>query len=179
MLRFPTSLALAALVCVGATVPAHGASALSPAEIAALLSSPTRRVRAADPTIERYLAEGLRRSSTFCDLVLALNQSDVIVYIQSAPQLPTTLSGRLLLMPGPSHQRYLRIQIRSGASGNEMISTIGHELRHAVEIADAPDVSDERALIRLYERIGERGNGPHKYDTLAAQTTGKRVRMEL
>ena len=42
---------------------------------------------------------------------IALNQTDVIVYIETGRGLPSTISGRLLLAAGPDGQRYLRIQV--------------------------------------------------------------------
>jgi len=154
------------------------ASALSPAQIQLLLTSPERRVRAADSRVAALLAEGLRRSATFGDLVVALHRTNVIVYIQTAPHLPRSLDGRLMLTSGPIRQRYLRIQIRPDGSTPDLVALIGHELRHAIEIGEAPEVADERTLIALYERIGY-PEGQHGYDTVAARDTGRRVRMEL
>ena len=67
------------------------------------------------------------------------------------------------------------LEVRKG----EMIALIGHELRHAVEVAEAGDVHDQDSLTLLYQRIGERGRGEHLFDTVAAQTTGRQVRKEL
>jgi hypothetical protein len=61
----------------------------------------------------------------------------------------------------------------------ELIALIGHELRHALEVAQVPDVRDESALVRLYERIGQRSVKGHEYDTNAAQDAGRAVRKEL
>src|SRR5262245_22940295 len=113
LLRVLSILGLASAACLAAVTPARAASALTPADIRLLLTSPERRVRATDAIVERLLAEGLRRSSTLADLVVALNRSSVIVYIQSARQLHATLDGRLMLSPGARGLRYLRIQIRS------------------------------------------------------------------
>ena len=93
--------------------------------------------------------------------------------------MPKTLEGRLMLLPLANHQRYLRIQINRTGTPTELISLMGHELRHAIEVADATDVRDERALERLYQRIGMPSAALHTYDTDAAQTTGRRVRKEL
>ena len=45
-------------------------------------------------------------------------------------------------------------------------------------MAQAVEVSDTAGLARLYQRIGTR-SGPHIYDTVAAQETGRNVRREL
>jgi len=145
----------------------------------ALLTSPTRHVRTTNGYVQRLLREGLDRSPTFRAIVTRLESSDVIVYIETVESLPPALAGRLVLLPIASTQRYLRIQITTGASPNELISLIGHELRHALEVAEAPEVRDDSGMIELYRRIGERGRAEHLFDTLAAQAVGKRVRHEL
>jgi len=144
-----------------------------------MLNDAYRRVRAADTHIKRLLEEGVKRSVTFGDLVAAVNASDVIVYIQRVDRLGPTIAGQLMIVPVPNAQRYLRIQVLDHLSPDETISLIGHELRHALEVAAAPDVRDQRGLIELYERIGERGGMVHTFDTRAAQNTGRRVRREL
>lgn len=178
MLRILPVVVVVAAISVAVAPDLGAASALSPAQIHAFLTSPERRVRAVDSRIAKLLAEGLRRSSTFGDLVVALHQTNVIVYIQTAPQLPRSLDGRLMLASGPNRQRYLRIQIRPDGTPKEVIALIGHELRHAVEIGNAPEVNDEQTLIDLYQRIGY-PEGQHGYDTFAARDTGRKVKLEL
>lgn len=145
----------------------------------ALLDSPYRHVRTTDGYLQAMLRIGLQRSPTFASLMAQLNDTDVIVYLEPVQALPTTLSGRLLLLPHDTPQRYLRIQVLATLGRMEIISLIGHELRHALEVAQAPDVRDERALVRLYERIGQRSVKGHQYDTTAAQDAGRAVRKEL
>jgi hypothetical protein len=145
----------------------------------AMLNDAFRRVRAADSHVKRLLEEGLKRSVTFGDLMAAVNASDVIVYIQRVERLGPTVAGQLMIVPVPNAQRYLRIQVLNHLSPEETIALIGHELRHALEVAAAPDVRDQQGLIDLYERIGERGGMVHSFDTRAAQNTGRRVKKEL
>ena len=144
------------------------------------LSAPDRRVRSTDHYVRELLHKGVARSKTFSALVTALNTTDVIVYIERVPRLPTSLAGRLLLLPVAGSQRYVRIQVRGDLSPIELISLIGHELRHALEIAENPMVRDESGMLTLYQRIGQPSTGAlHTYDTEAAQTAGRRVRMEM
>jgi hypothetical protein len=144
------------------------------------LSSPERRVRSLDRRITELLAIGLHRSPTFAQLVRTLNTTDVIVYLERSRDLPNTLAGRLVLLPLANGQRYLRIQVRADLPAMDMIALIGHELRHAVEIAEQPTVRDAPAMLTLYQRIGRRSAGEtHTFDTDAAQVAGRRVRLEL
>lgn len=168
---------LIALAC--AAVPASAAEPLNDAEVRALMSSERRHVRPADKRVSSAIAEGLRRSHTFASLVFALDRSDVIVYIETAAGMPTSLAGRMLIVAGPNSQRYLRIQVSATLRGNELIALVGHELQHALEVAESPDVRDEKTLIALYQAIGHAGQGLHRYDTMAAQNAGRQVRTEL
>jgi hypothetical protein len=144
----------------------------------AVLESPVRHVRATEPYVDKLLRSGFERSATFARLLADLDQTDVIVHIELVPQLPGALEGRMLMMPRAHDYRYVRIQVALCGSPDETIAIIGHELRHATEVATASDVNTLPDLRRLYERIGIRG-GPELYDTRAAQETGRQVRKEL
>jgi hypothetical protein len=161
-------------------VPALLTVLAAPPDTGALLSSPDRRVRSMDRRINELLEIGLRRSPTFAQLVTTLNTSDVIVYVERSHDLPKALAGRMVMLPITGRHRYLRIQIRTDLTAAETISLIGHELRHALEIADAPTVRDATGMLSLYQKIGHPSAGTlHTYDTDAAQAAGRQVRMEL
>ena len=145
----------------------------------AMLASPERRVRSTDARITRLIAEGVQRSRTFASIVEALGRTDVIVYIQPSRDLPTTISGRLLLLPAVGQFRYLRVQVRANLTARELIALIGHELQHALEVAEDRSVRDTPALVSLYQRIGRPLRGSHSFDTAAAEATGRQVREEL
>jgi hypothetical protein len=170
-----------ALVVVWAreAAPASEFAPMTAEEVHAVMNAADRHVRAADRSMADVLAAGMRRSGTFAHLVLALNKSDVIVYIESGRVLPSSIVGRLLLAAGPEGTRYLRIQVSGHPGSNDMIALVGHELRHALEVAESPEVHDQAGLIALYERIGHPSTGIHQYDTLAAQNTGRQVKAEL
>lgn len=180
--RRAVAVAAAAAIVLSFARDAAPASVIAPltaAQVHAVMSAPTRHVRAVGPHMTKVIAEGMRRSGTFAQLVLALNRSDVIVYIETGRGLPATVAGRLLLAAGTGGQRYLRIQVAGHATSNDLIALVGHELRHALEVAESPDVRDERTLIALYERIGHPVSGRHQYDTAAAQDAGRKVKREL
>ena len=155
-----------------------GAPLAEPMTESALLDAPTRHVRTTDPAIKSLLKRGLRQSATFASLVARLQQSDLIVYVEGIDRLPNAIEGRLLILPVPRGVRYVQIQIRLRGALDDSIALLGHELQHAVEVAQASDVRDEKGLARLYQRIGVSG-GAHVYDTAAAQQTGRIVRREL
>ena len=150
----------------------------APLPESAALDAPTRHVRTTNKSMTRLLARGYRRSPTLAAIVTKLQHSDVFVYIEEVPRLPGALEGRLMMLPRAHEHRYVRIQIALRGSPEDTIALLGHELRHALEVAEAPSVSDQAGLERLYARIGVSG-GAHQYDTVAAQETGRAVRKEL
>jgi hypothetical protein len=152
------------------------ASPLLPESVA--LDSPTRHVRTVDRSIAKLLSRGYRHSQTFARLITRLQDSDVFVYIEEVPRLPDGLEGRMMMLPRAHEHRYVRIQITMRGAPEDTIAIMGHELQHAIEIAESPEVGDQQAMTELYERIGKRG-GDHEYDTIDAQEMGRVVRKEL
>ena len=150
----------------------------APLTASAVLESPLRHVRTEARTIRSLLRTGFELSPTFAALLGRLEHSDVIVSIEERPRLPDALEGRLLLQ-APAHGfRYLRIQITLRGSPNESVAILGHELRHAVEVAEASTVVDDQGLAALYRRIGV-AHGRSVFDTREAQEIGRRVLREL
>ena len=145
----------------------------------ALLANESRRVRSPHARVTKLLADGVRRSKTFADLVTRVHDTDVIVYVEQTYGLPTDMAGRLLLQTVAGGQRYLRVQVRATLNGDQTIAVIAHELQHALEVADDRAVTDDAGLTTLYRRIGHASYGSRGFDTDAAQTTGRQVRDEL
>lgn len=172
------ALALSVLLALAPDGISKKPQPLSPAEARELLTSPLRRVRALDPVLEAILASGVERSATVGALLAALQDSDVIVQIVSSSAMPLSTPARLRLVPKTGEFRFLRIDVRLEGSEDDLIMILGHELQHALEIASAPEVRDDRALIRLYERIGHR-DGEYQFDSEAAHATSRQIRREL
>jgi hypothetical protein len=150
-----------------------------PLSAEAMLTSAERRIRSGNARITKLLSDGVRRSPTFADLVTTLHQTNVIVYVEPLNNLPPGIAGRILLQTVAGAQRYLRVQVRATLPGDQLISVIAHELRHALEVAGDPAVVDDAGLTVLYRRIGHVTYGAHGFDTDAARETGRRVWHEL
>ena len=136
-------------------------------------------VRGLSPKMKQLIEQGRRRSATFKNLVEILNQSDIIVYLEDTSAVPTGLDGRLMFLTSAGGVRYLHAQVTNSLHLDELIAVAAHELQHAVEVATHPEVRDTVTLALLYERIGVKTSGKDRYDTAAAQSTGRRVRAEL
>jgi hypothetical protein len=139
-----------------------------------------RHIRTNDPRLMRLVHEGFRASATFRRLVERLQQSDVVVYLDTGGL--GSSDGRLMFLSAVAGLRYVHIRVVRLASTAGQIALIGHELQHAVEIAEAPDVVDSSSLARAYQRIGyvnPRAIGGLAFDSDAAVEVGHRVLREL
>jgi hypothetical protein len=142
-------------------------------------AQPLGHVRTIDSRPSALIAEGARRSPMFRKLVTRLNRSTVIVYIEYR-LLPEGLSGRLTVIGGGQVWRYLRIEIECRQSTDNQIAALGHELQHAVEIADAGAAADEASIRALYGTIGFAiDNSQRRFESAAAKHAGSRIRQEL
>jgi hypothetical protein len=176
------SLALSGAVISTPATPSAPERAIVPATTItaqALIAADSRRVRAATPRMRGLVADGIRRSRTFADLVIQIHATDLIVYVEPTFNLPPDLAGRIMLSAVAGSRRYLRVQVRATLQGDQMIAVVAHEFRHALEVAADPSVVDEASLAALYRRIGDAHHGTSGYDTAAARTTGHVVRDEL
>lgn len=124
---------------------------------------------------------GLERSATFRDLFQRLGRTDVIVHVRlDSGHLEGTGYNQFVTTAGA--YRFVRIGLVVREINNDAVALLGHELQHAVELAEAPTVTDTEAYARLYERIGYRGCQSRHircFDTHEANRVGRVVREEL
>jgi len=124
------------------------------------------RLRAADGTAAALLQAGVARSATVRAIVETIQQSDLIVYVETRP---IRLPGQLQLLTATPGCRHIRISVRKPGLDTEQIAWLGHELWHAVELAAAPEVRDQAGLLRFYQRIGMTGTSGATAETAKAQ----------
>jgi hypothetical protein len=148
---------------VGADGPAH-----------ARLRIPDRRLL---PVVEA----GRQQSASFRALIERLEATDVVVYVQCGALRPR-LDGELTFISAVGGLRYVLVRIAWDLTLPRKIAILGHELQHALEVADNPDIVSARTLARAYERLGfttQRGFGRVRFDTVAAIDTGVTIWREL
>jgi hypothetical protein len=171
-----TTLAAHALILLLVMVP-NAFGAITPADGARY------HIRTTDRTLNALVQDGVRTSPTFRALVERLIASDVVVYLDCDRQLGAHADGRLTFAANAGGYRYVVVRVRRMPSRTHLLALIGHELRHAVEIADTPAIVDGPSLAREYERMGyisrwASTNGI-AFDTAAAVHTGEKVLREL
>ena len=137
-------------------------------------------IRAADSGINMLVERGLAQSPTFRRLYEQLGQSDLIVHLERGPQ-PWLGAGFNQFVAEVGDRRFVRITLNVAQLDAEAVALLGHELQHAVELADAPDVDDIDGYERLYRRIGYQSCSRETrcFDTLAAVSAGRAILKEL
>ena len=142
---------------------------------------PHKHIRTTDRRLLRLLRDGVRGADTFRRLVDRLRASDDVVYLECGGGNRSS-DGRLTFVSAVGGVRYVHVRVARLASAAVQIALIGHELRHAVEIADAPGVVDASSLAREYERIGyvsPRVAAGVSFDSDAAIEAGYQVLRDL
>jgi hypothetical protein len=80
-----------------------------------------------------------------------------------------------LVAAGPN--RFLRITLDDRGTDAEAMASLGHELRHALEVLGEPAVTSAAAMYHFYHRMAMRRGGG--FETAAAILAGDSVREEL
>ena len=140
-------------------------------------------VRAMAPSVRELLVRGVARSPSLRVLIDRLERSDVIVYLYDDRSPGATFDGRLTFMSAAGGYRYVQVRVVLRRDERRNISTLAHELHHAVEIAERPSIVDQQTFARAYAQIGHALPPPpgarQGFDTIAAVSTGDRVSREL
>ncbi len=141
-------------------------------------NAPIPRLRPESAEAARLIDQGLQRSPTFRRLVSRLQDSNVIVYVRLRPDMSESLGGSLRFLTSSASDRFLLVSLNRRNSPAMLVAFLGHELQHAAEVADSPDVVNQDELRQLYRRIGVRVR-QDAFDSRAAQLAGQAVRLEL
>jgi len=142
-------------------------------------------VRGTTREIQALIANLAEQSPTFRAMLDRLEHSTVIIYVRAAPLPSAILEGRLGFLTSNRAQpgaRLLVIELACRRPLNAQAVTLAHELRHAVEVADAPWVVSPGTLAQYYTQIGMRvpaTGGGSAFETLAAREAASRVQREL
>ena len=145
------------------------------ATIAADATSP--HVRSSNATIRAAMDMGQLRSVTFRSLVNKIEETDGIVYVERGHcghGVPACLT--LSVISGGGY-RLLRILVGNVDDVMSLVATLGHELRHALELLAEPAVRTMGAAYNFYMREGPTTSGV--FETEAAIHAGLQVEREL
>ena len=168
--------ATAAMVAVGAMLMAP--FTVSGADIPAATHTSGPHVRSNSVVILTLIQQATERSATFRGLIETIDASDAIVYVREGQcdhgvracfHTVTTAAGHWML--------FVRVDTSKDVDWN-LMGSIGHELRHTIEVLNEPLVKNNADMFFLYQRIGHQGTGS-SIETVAAVNAGNAVRAEV
>jgi hypothetical protein len=151
-----------------------------------LASDAFRQVRPVDARVAHLLRKGLRRSRTIGLLLDELARTNVVVYIRTTTRQPDDLAGSTAFIgSGSDGRRWLMVTLYGdagwttleGAEDRQLI-TLGHELRHVLEVAKDPRITTVDAFFDFYRENGDLWQEA-RVDTHEARAAGSRVAREL
>jgi hypothetical protein len=135
-----------------------------------------------EQAMQRLIDQAARRSPAIQEWIDRLQELDVTVYVRARTLPQLELEGRVALLSTVGGHRYLVIELACGRSELAQMATLGHELFHALEIAETPSVVNAETLADLYLRIGSKttdSGGLRTFETEAATAAGLLARQQL
>jgi hypothetical protein len=107
---------------------------------------PLPRVRSSHPYIRAMIAEAQVRSPTFRRLVNAIAATDGIVYVEEGECRHHLRSCLPPVVTATADVRMLRVLVDARQGDWQVMSDIGHELQHALEVLREPRVRTSDGL---------------------------------
>ncbi len=135
------------------------------------------RVRSTNPYLAAIIREATARSVTFRQLVGDIERSDGIVYVEPGECRHGVRACLSLSVTSAAGFRLLRVLVDPRAPVLELMATIGHELRHALEVLANPTLTTTQAIYHFYERIAPTVRAA--FETDAAVRAGFAVGAEV
>jgi hypothetical protein len=136
-------------------------------------------IRPRSPLATAAIEYGLKRSPTLAAEFEALQQSDMVAYIDVGPVIYSGVSGYVTFISKTTQCRYVRIALTARLNLSQTAALIGHELQHVLEIAAHAEVVDAESLREMYEWFGRHGLHQHSYESAEAIEAGQQVAAEL
>jgi hypothetical protein len=146
---------------------------------ARLRLGPDSRVRGLDPAARAVIEAAVACSPTVARLVADFEASDLIVLVETCPLARKVSLGDLRIVAASAGVRYVRIRLRIPNAAPDLMTVLGHELRHAVEVASAAEIRDAASQRAFFLRVGYERPGGGRFETEGAVETGRLVATEI
>ena len=128
---------------------------------------------------DAVVREAVCVSPTLRALADRLYGSDVTVHVSVRRFADRRLAGGLRFLAATPTDRVLLIEIAFGLDRYARIAMLGHELQHAVEVAETDQIRDNEGFRRFYALHGAAGAIEGGYETDAARQAEIAIRKEL
>jgi hypothetical protein len=134
-------------------------------------------VRSSNPALLALMQQASERSATFRQLVETIQASDSYVYVDEGDCKHGVRACFVsVTTAGPRRLMWVKVDIRK--ADWDLMGSIGHELRHTIEVISVPSIRSNQGKYYFYERIGQRVTGGTR-ETRAAFDAGDAVRSEV
>jgi hypothetical protein len=138
---------------------------------------PGRHVRSSNSDLIALIDQAAERSATFRSLVDVINRSDSIVFVEEGDCGHGVRACFVSVTAADSH-RYMRVVVDTRKADWDLMGSIGHELRHTIEIIDQPSIRSNAGKYFFYAQNGTHGTATAR-ETQAAVDAGNSVRDEV
>jgi hypothetical protein len=135
------------------------------------------RVRSSHPYIRAMIGEASQRSATFRGLVEAIEKTDGIVYVEQGECGHRVTACLTMSIAAAAEFRFLRVLVDARQPDWDVMASIGHELRHALEVLSEAALKSTESIILYYFREGMTMGDT--FETSAAIRAGDAVKNEV
>jgi hypothetical protein len=134
------------------------------------------RVRAEDQGLMALIADTAGRSATLRQMIEAVDANDGFVYVERG-RCGHGVRACLNFLSAAGPNRFLRITLDDRGTDDQAMGSLGHELRHVLEVLGEPAVISKATMHLFYQGMAMRRG--HGFETAAAIRAGDTVREEL
>jgi hypothetical protein len=135
------------------------------------------RVRSSHAYLRAMIDEAVVRSSTFRRIVGAIEATDGIVYVEHGDCKHGVHACLVLEVTAAASCRILRVIVDARQPDWDVMASIGHELRHALEVLEDSGLADTARVYLFYAQAHQEKDRP--FETRAAIDAGFAVRNEV
>ncbi len=135
-------------------------------------------VRSSSLELVALIQKAGERSATFHGLIETINASDSFVFVE-AGDCGHGVRACFVSVAASGAYRYMRVVVDTRKADWDLMGSIGHELRHTIEVIAVPGVRDNGSKFFLYQQIGRKGTSSGARETKAAVDAGNSVRAEV
>lgn len=166
--------------CVPSNLPARRAADRPASSPMGSFRTPRDPVVPLSTGAASVLKDAVERSPVVNRLLRELSRSDIVVYVTNLrPGDRVGPKSYMTFLARDATHRYLLVRIDHWSIPHtERVALLGHELQHAVEVAEAPEVRDAETMARLFRRIGSEA-ALNTFETRTAREIARLIRVEL
>ena len=140
-------------------------------------SGPGPRVRSSHAYLRAMISEAGLRSPTFRGIVAQIEATDGIVYVEHGACKQNVHACLAMDVTTAGNFRMLRVIVDARQPDWDVMASIGHELRHALEVLENRGIVDNARMYLFYAETRDAKDRP--FETRAATDAGFAVRREV